>query len=63
MTLPRYSSYQRHPIDDEWSKIASKAMKGKSADTLVWNTPEGFPVKPLYTSKDREHVTEDKEVR
>lgn len=42
--------------------MASKAMKGKSAETLTWNTPEGFPVKPLYTIKDREYLPKDNEV-
>uniref|UniRef100_A0AC34Q934 Methylmalonyl-CoA mutase n=1 Tax=Panagrolaimus sp. JU765 TaxID=591449 RepID=A0AC34Q934_9BILA len=58
----RYCSYQRTPIDEEWGKIASKAMKGKSADSLIWHTPEGFPVKPLYTQKDRAHVQKDAEM-
>lgn len=62
MTLPRYSSYQRQPIDENWNKIATKAMKGKGAETLIWNTPEGFPVKPLYTQTDRQHAPADKEV-
>lgn len=29
-------------------------FSGKEAETLVWNTPEGIPIKPLYTPADRE---------
>jgi len=31
-----------------------QAATGKSADALVWDTPEGLAVKPLYTADDRE---------
>lgn len=34
--------------------MAKKAMKGREADTLMWNTPEGIPIKPLYLRSDRE---------
>ncbi|CAI4230545.1 unnamed protein product [Auanema sp. JU1783] len=47
------SNYSRLPIDSAWAAMAKKAMKGKEADTLVWNTPEGIPIKPLYTPADR----------
>jgi len=36
----------------DWETLAEKQMKGKSPDALVWDTPEGIPVKPLYTSLD-----------
>ena len=39
-----------------WQKLASSELKGKSAETLVWNSPEGIPVKPLYTAEDLEGV-------
>ena len=29
---------------------------GKSADSLVWQSPEGIPVKPIYTAADVEAV-------
>ncbi|CAO4371140.1 unnamed protein product [Caenorhabditis nigoni] len=48
------SSYTRHPIDQKWAAMAKKAMKGREADTLMWNTPEGIPIKPLYLRSDRE---------
>ncbi|MCB1667611.1 MAG: methylmalonyl-CoA mutase [Porticoccaceae bacterium] len=37
---------------DEWSELATKESKGRSPDDLVWNTPEGIAVKPLYTPED-----------
>ena len=29
-------------------------MKGGDPDTLIWQTPEGIPVKPVYTADDLE---------
>jgi methylmalonyl-CoA mutase len=43
-----------HPELKQWQALAEKQMKGKSVDTLLWNTPEGIPVKPLYTAEDLE---------
>ncbi|MWP38675.1 methylmalonyl-CoA mutase [Rhodobacter sphaeroides] len=37
---------------DAWRKLAEKELKGKSPDSLTWNTLEGIPVKPLYTRAD-----------
>ena len=36
----------------DWAELAAKEMKGKSPDTLVWETLEGIKVKPLYTEED-----------
>ena len=38
----------------DWEALASKDLKGASAETLVWETPEGIAVKPLYTAADLE---------
>ena len=35
----------------DWQALAEKELK-RPADSLVWNTPEGIPVKPLYTADD-----------
>jgi len=35
-----------------WKKLASKEIKGRKLDDLVWNTPEGIKIKPLYTRED-----------
>ncbi len=35
-----------------WKQLAAKDRKGADPDGLVWQTPEGIPVKPLYTRAD-----------
>src|SRR2546425_4148202 len=37
---------------DLWQKLASRERKGAEPDGLVWHTPEGIDVKPLYTAAD-----------
>ncbi|MBT4219161.1 MAG: methylmalonyl-CoA mutase [Rhodospirillaceae bacterium] len=39
---------------NDWTKKATDEMKGRSPDDLVWQTPEGIAVKPLYTAADLE---------
>ena len=38
----------------EWTDLAKKELKGKESDTLVWRTPEGIDIQPLYSEKDIE---------
>jgi methylmalonyl-CoA mutase len=40
------------PTLDDWRELAAKDLKGADPDTLVWHTPEGIEVKPLYTADD-----------
>ncbi len=40
----------------EWQALAEKELGGKSLDQLVWQTPEGIAVKPLYTAEDLEKL-------
>jgi methylmalonyl-CoA mutase len=42
----------------EWDSLARKELGGEAADSLVWRTPEGIPVKPLYTAADLESLGE-----
>jgi methylmalonyl-CoA mutase len=35
-----------------WTKAAAKSAPGGNPDALVWTTPEGLEVKPLYTAAD-----------
>jgi len=35
-----------------WTKAAAKSAPGGNPDALVWATPEGLAVKPLYTAAD-----------
>jgi len=45
------------PINREhWKTLAQKELKGKSADNLIWHSPEGIAVQPLYTSEDLENL-------
>jgi methylmalonyl-CoA mutase len=38
---------------DDWTKLAEKDLKGP-VDKLIWKTPEGLDIKPLYTAADLE---------
>ncbi|MBK5222916.1 MAG: methylmalonyl-CoA mutase [Acidimicrobiia bacterium] len=40
------------PSLDDWNALAAKELKGRDPSSLVWETPEGIPVKPLYTAAD-----------
>lgn len=40
------------PNLSEWAALATKQMKGVSPDEMDWHTPEGVPVKVLYTQAD-----------
>ncbi|MBK6603446.1 MAG: methylmalonyl-CoA mutase [Betaproteobacteria bacterium] len=35
-----------------WRAAAEKSLRGKPVDSLTWQTPEGIPVKALYTAAD-----------
>jgi methylmalonyl-CoA mutase len=39
---------------DAWKALAAKELRGKDPESLVWQTPEGIPVQPLYTAADLE---------
>jgi methylmalonyl-CoA mutase len=38
----------------EWRELAAKELKGADPDDLVWHTPEGIDVPPLFTAEDLE---------
>ncbi|HZA02328.1 MAG TPA: methylmalonyl-CoA mutase, partial [Hyphomicrobiaceae bacterium] len=40
---------------EAWAALAERETEGR-AQQLVWRTPEGFEVKPLYTSADLEGI-------
>src|SRR5688572_13493033 len=44
---------------DRWLKLATEERKGRSPDELVWHTPEGLDVRPLYTAADAEGLEFD----
>jgi methylmalonyl-CoA mutase len=37
---------------EAWRAEAKQDLRGKDPETLIWQTPEGVPVKPLYTAAD-----------
>jgi methylmalonyl-CoA mutase len=41
------------PTRSDWQAAASKEVKGKD---IVWHTPEGIEVRPLYSSEDVEGI-------
>jgi methylmalonyl-CoA mutase len=49
------TDFPKKSIDD-WRELASREGKGRSPDDLTWDTPEGIPVKPLYTAEDLEGI-------
>ncbi|WP_326647949.1 MULTISPECIES: methylmalonyl-CoA mutase [unclassified Streptomyces] len=57
MGIPDFSGIELGPGDargateDQW-RTAVKESTGKGDGDLVWDTPEGIPVKPLYTGGD-----------
>jgi len=40
----------------DWEAAVSKQTKGAGPDSLVWKTPEGIDVRPLYTADDLERL-------
>ena len=42
------------PDLEAWSSLVEKETRGRTLADLVWRTPEGIDVKPLYTAADLE---------
>ena len=45
-----------HPDKSKWEALAEKELRGKPLDSLTRMTPEGIPIKPLYTAEDLEGI-------
>ena len=41
----------------EWIELVKKELKGNDSDSLIWKTPEGIDIQPLYTEKDLEGLS------
>jgi methylmalonyl-CoA mutase len=41
---------------DQWRELATKESKGRPLDELVWKTPEGIALKPVYSAEDLENL-------
>ncbi len=38
----------------EWQELAGKELRGKDVNELVWTSPDGLPIRALYTADDLE---------
>lgn len=45
----RRDKVELHP---QWVALAKKQLKGKNPEDLIWHTPEGIDIKPVYTKAD-----------
>jgi len=45
------AEFRKSSLSD-WQTLADKEGRGRSPQDLIWPTPEGIPVKPLYTADD-----------
>uniref|UniRef100_A0A8D0HPQ0 Methylmalonyl-CoA mutase, mitochondrial n=1 Tax=Sphenodon punctatus TaxID=8508 RepID=A0A8D0HPQ0_SPHPU len=52
-------SLHRQPLHPEWAATAKKQLKGKNPEELIWHTPEGIDIKPLYSRRDTESLPEE----
>jgi methylmalonyl-CoA mutase len=43
----------------DWEATVAKQTKGAGSASLVWHTPEGIDVKPLYTAEDLERIAQE----
>ena len=51
--LRKFRALRQVNLPAEWVKMATKELKGKKpVEDLLWHTPEGITVKPIYTSDD-----------
>uniref|UniRef100_A0A673KRZ1 Methylmalonyl-CoA mutase, mitochondrial n=1 Tax=Sinocyclocheilus rhinocerous TaxID=307959 RepID=A0A673KRZ1_9TELE len=46
-------------IHKGWAALAKKQLKGKNPEDLIWKTPEGISIKPVYTQKDTAMVQDE----
>lgn len=55
-----YNARSCHTLNPEWVTLAKKQLKGKDpSEKLLWKTPEGITIKPIYTKDDVKSGTED----
>ena len=43
---------KKGPTVKDWENLVEKETKGRLADDMIWQTPEGIKVKTLYTAED-----------
>ena len=45
------NEFTEHTLED-WAALVARETKGRDPESLIWQTPEGIAVKPLYTAAD-----------
>src|SRR5437868_3777890 len=55
-TRLRKGASMRTNEPDAWTRLAATELKDKGPQELVWHTPEGIDVRPLYTAADLEGI-------
>uniref|UniRef100_A0AAY4BJM5 Methylmalonyl-CoA mutase, mitochondrial n=1 Tax=Denticeps clupeoides TaxID=299321 RepID=A0AAY4BJM5_9TELE len=46
-------------LNENWAGLAKKQLKGKNPEDLIWRTPEGISIKPVYTQADTAGVADE----
>lgn len=46
-------------LHEAWATLAKKQLKGKNPEDLIWHTPEGISIKPVYTQADTATVSDE----
>ena len=46
-------------LNPEWVNLAKKQLKGKNPEDLIWRTPEGINIKPVYTKSDSAAIPDE----
>lgn len=46
-------------LHEAWATLAKKQLKGKNPEDLIWRTPEGIFIKPVYTQADTVGVSDE----
>ncbi|MCJ8743719.1 hypothetical protein PDJAM_G00097410 [Pangasius djambal] len=46
-------------LHEAWATLAKKQLKGKNPEDLIWRTPEGISIKPVYTQADTAAVSDE----
>lgn len=46
-------------LHQAWAALAKKQLKGKNPEDLIWHTPEGIAIKPIYTQADTAGISDE----
>ena len=49
------ADFSKHTLA-QWHELAARELESDDTDLLMWQTPEGIEVKPLYTAADLEEL-------